>query len=92
MVGNLFGGNNRDNDQSNRGDQNNEANNRRVRIPYNHNESEETIRRLIQGALTPLPANPVPDTVIIRNIEIFREPEGTLTINCQVRFESSQRR
>ena len=89
MVGNLFGGNNRDNDQSNRGDQNNGA---RVRIPYNHNESEEAIRRLIQGALTPLPVNPVPETIIIRNIEIIREPEGTLTINCQVRFESSQRR
>ena len=92
MVGNLIGGNNRNNDQSNRGDQNNAADNNRVRIPYNHNESEEIIRRLIQGALTPLPVNPVPDTIIIRNIEIYREPEGTLTINCQVRFESNQQR
>ena len=89
MVGNLTGGNDRENNQSNRGDQNQ---NRRVRIPYNHNESEEAIRRLIQGALTPLPVNPVPNTIIIRNIEIFREPEGTLTIQCQVRFESSQQR
>ena len=89
MVGNLTGGNDRENNQSNRGDQNQ---NRRVRIPYNHSESEEAIRRLIQGALTPLPVNPVPNTIIIRNIEIFREPEGTLTIQCQVRFESCQQR
>lgn len=83
MVGQLSDSN------SNRGDQG--ENNSGTQILFNHNESPEAIRALIQGALGPLPVNPVPTRVVINNIVVAKNREGRLIVTCEVSYESHRR-
>ena len=82
MVGNI-NASNRDN-QHNSGDRDNANREQRVRIWSRHNIEPSVIRRLIQGALTPLPVDPIPEWVLIRNIIIARDETGNLSITCDV--------
>ena len=83
MVGNLI---NRDN----LGDGNNQdgfGNHRVTRIVRNHNINHSLIRDLIKGALDPLVVDPVPSKVLISNIEITRDLNGLVSIECDVTFQ-----
>ena len=78
-------GNNNGSDRGGRDNQ--DDNNRAVRVLVNHNADHDNIRRLIQGALDPLIVDPVPYRVLIDNIVVTREPDGQLAIHCEVAFE-----
>ena len=84
MVGNLNSGNG-----DNGGDQNRD--NPLIvgtRLRAQHNVEPEIIRGFIQRALTPLPVDPVPDWVLIKDIKIVREASGDLAISCAVLYGS----
>ena len=63
-------------------------NNPNTRIFFNHIESPGAVRALIQGALDPLPVNPVPSRVVIHNIVVTKNREGRLSVTCEVDYES----
>ena len=90
MVGNI-NPSNRDN-QRNSGDQDSAGRDRGVRLWAQHNIDPSVIRHLIQGALAPLPVDPIPEWVLIRNIYIARDEEGTLSIGCDVVLGTEDRR
>ena len=83
MVNNL----NSKSDQGNSGDQNNSgAQNRGTRLQTQHNVDPVDIRGLIQRSLTPLPVDPIPEWVLIREIRIVRDITGDLSISCAVSY------
>ena len=83
MVSNLNRSNNSKapNDDQNRQD-------RGVRIVRNHNSDHGLIRELLKQALDPLIVDPIPSRVVLNNIDIRKTVEGDLSISCQVYFES----
>ena len=83
MVSNLNRPNNSEapNDDQNRQD-------RGVRIVRNHNSDHGLIRELLKQALDPLIVDPIPSRVVLNNIDIRKTVEGDLSISCQVYFES----
>ena len=85
MVGNLNSGS----DRNNRRDH--ARNNQSVgtRLGAQHNVSAEVIRGLIQRSLTPLPIDPVPEWILIKDIRIVREATGDLAIFCEVVYGST---
>ena len=92
MVGNLRNSsNNSDNSDNsnngNRGNQANPVNEIPVRIVANHNFDHNRIRELIQGSLDPIPVDPIPTNIIIRDIVITHSRERGLVISCHVLFE-----
>ena len=56
-------------------------------LPRGHYISHERIRDLIKGALDPLPADPVPKSILIHNIIITHSETRGLDITCEVLFE-----
>ena len=92
MVGNLSNSNsgNSDNSNGNRGNQANPVNELPVRVIANHNFDHNRIRELIQGALGPIPVDPVPTKIVIKDIVITNSRDRGLSINCQVLFERNQ--
>ena len=92
MVGNFGSSdnnnnNNRNNNNGNRDNQADLVNDLPVRVVANHNFNHESIRRLIQGSLGPIPVDPIPTKIIIKDIVITNSRERGLSINCQVLFE-----
>ena len=83
MVSNLNRSNNSEapNDDQNQQD-------RGVRIVRNHNSDHGLIRELLKQALDPLIVDPIPSRVVLNNIDIRKTVEGDLSISCQVYFES----
>ena len=90
MVGNI-NPNSRD-VQRNSGDRDSEGRDRGERLWGRHNIDPIVIRHLIQGALAPLPTDPIPEWVLIRNIFIARDQGGNLSISCDVVLGTEDRR
>ena len=57
-----------------------------VRLRRDHNIERETILKLIKDALEPLQTDPVPERIVINNIQIFREESGDIAITCEVSY------
>ena len=57
-----------------------------VRLVRNHSFSPNRIRQLIKDSLTPLPTDPIPDTVVIKNIIITQISQSDLEIECEVYY------
>ena len=90
MVGNINPSNR--NNQGNSGDRDSEGRDRGVRLWAQHNIEPSVIRHLIQGALAPLPVDPIPEWILIRNIFIARDNTGSLSISCEVVLGTEDRR
>ena len=58
-----------------------------IQITQGHGFPSDRIRNLIRDALTPLPTDPVPKTILIQNIVITQIDATNLEITCDVLFE-----
>lgn len=56
-------------------------------IKENHGFPAERIRNLIKESLTPIPTDPIPSAIIIRDIKIKEISASNLEITCEVLYE-----
>ena len=54
------------------------------RLVANHGFPANRIRQLIKDALSPLPIDPVPKSIVIKNIVINQVNRTNLEISCEV--------
>ena len=57
-----------------------------IQLTHGHNFPAHQIRQLICDSLTPIPTDPVPKSIFIRNIVINQVDNTNLEITCEVYF------
>ena len=58
------------------------------RLVRNHGFPAHRVRQLILDALTPLPTDPIPKSILITEIKVTQVDVNNLEITCEVYYET----
>ena len=58
-----------------------------IQIKQGHGLPADRIKNLIKDSLTPIPTDPIPSSILIKDIKITQISASNLEITCEVLFE-----